>query len=100
MYAIGMPLLAAINIVSSVLTIYSFIVIGAVLISWVGPDPYNPIVRILRQLTEPTFKLFRRYTPRLGAIDISPVVVLLLIMFIQQGIFPVLRRLIAETLLV
>lgn len=99
MYAIGLPLIAAINITSSLLTIYSFVVIASVLISWVGPDPYNPVVRILRQLTEPVFKLFRRFTPRLGAIDISPVVVLLLIMFIQQGIFPVLHRLISETLL-
>lgn len=99
MYALGMPLLAAINILSSLLSIYSFVVIAAVLISWVGPDPYNPIVRILRQLTEPVFSLIRRFTPRLGNIDLSPVVVILLIMFIQQGIFPVLHRLISETLL-
>jgi YggT family protein len=99
MYVLGMPLLAAVNILSSILTIYSFVVIAAVLISWVGPDPYNPVVRILRQLTEPVFSLIRRFTPRLGAIDLSPVVVLLIIMFIQQGIFPVLHRLITETLL-
>lgn len=99
MYALGWPLMAAVNIFSSILSIYSIVVIAAVLISWVSPDPYNPIVRILRQLTEPAFAVFRRFAPRFGAVDLSPVFVLLLIMFVQQGIVPVLRRLIADTLL-
>jgi YggT family protein len=57
----------------------------AALISWVSPDPYNPIVRFLYRVTEPVLRPIRRLIGnRLGPIDISPLIVILVIMFIQR----------------
>ena len=66
-------------VVDTVFSVYVFIVIGAVLISWVNPDPYNPIVRILRNLTEPLLWRIRKYLPITykSGLDFSPVVLLL-----------------------
>ena len=55
------------------------------LISWVNPDPYNPIVRFLYAITDPVLRPIRRIIGyRLGPIDISPIIVILLIIFIQK----------------
>jgi YggT family protein len=62
-----------------------WVVIIAALISWVNPDPYNPVVRFLHSVTEPVFRPIRRLIGfRLGPIDISPLVVILAIIFIQR----------------
>jgi YggT family protein len=71
------------TVVSYLLTIYMWIIIIRALISWVTPDPYNPIVRFLYQVTEPVLYPIRRRVPFMGGIDISPIVVLLIIMFLQ-----------------
>jgi YggT family protein len=79
-------LIAAIaGVLDIVLTIYMWIVIVAALISWVNPDPYNPIIRFLHSVTEPVFGLVRRVLPLppMG-IDISPIIVLLAIIFLQR----------------
>ena len=60
-----------------------WIIIVRALISWVNPDPYNPIVRFLYQITEPVLYAIRKRLPYIGGIDISPIVVLLVIMFLQ-----------------
>ena len=63
----------------SLLTAYRWIVIISVILSWVNPDPYNPIVRFLRGVTEPLFYQVRRRLPFvvISGIDLSPIVVLL-----------------------
>jgi YggT family protein len=63
-----------------------WIVIIAALVSWVHPDPRNPIVRFLRGVTEPLFKPFRRLLPpsRTGGIDLSPILVLLAIFLVSR----------------
>ncbi len=68
------------------LTALQWIVIIAALISWVNPDPRNPIVRFLRGFTEPLFRPFRRLLPpsRTGGIDLSPLIVLLLIYLLTR----------------
>lgn len=71
------------TIVSYLLTIYMWIIIIRALISWVNPDPYNPIVRFLYQATEPVLYPIRRRLPFMGGIDLSPIIVLLVIMFLQ-----------------
>lgn len=73
------------GVLDTVLTLYFWIVIVSALLSWVNPDPYNPIVRGLRNLTEPVFYRIRRWLPftYLGGIDFSPVVVLLAIQFVK-----------------
>jgi len=78
MKILGYLLLALARLLSMVINIYTFIVIGAVIISWVNADPYNPIVRILRQLTEPVFRLARRVMPAIlfrTGLDLSPLLV-------------------------
>ncbi len=85
MFIFGNLILAIANILDIVLSAYMWIVIIAALISWVSPDPYNPIVRLLYSVTEPVFRPIRRLIGfRLGPIDISPLVVILAIIFIQR----------------
>jgi YggT family protein len=67
------------------LTIYMYIIIGRAIISWVNPDPYNPIVRFLNSVTEPVLFRIRRKLPLFfGGIDFSPIVVILAIIFLQS----------------
>lgn len=70
--------------ISKILNIYMWIVIISALISWVNPDPYNPIVRFLHAVTYPVLNPIRRIIGyRLGPIDISPMVVILAILFVK-----------------
>ncbi len=85
MLIVGNLLLAVATILNILLDIYYWIVIIAAVISWVNPDPYNPIVRFLHTVTEPVLRPIRRLIGyRLGPIDISPLVVILAILFIQK----------------
>jgi YggT family protein len=87
-------LIAAIaGVLEYFLTIYMWIVIIAALISWINPDPYNPIVRFLYSVTEPVFGMVRRVLPlpRMG-IDISPLIVFLAIIFLQMFLVETLKQ--------
>ncbi|RMG02624.1 MAG: YggT family protein [Nitrospirae bacterium] len=86
MFVIGNLLIAVGNILDIVLNIYTWVIIIAALISWVNPDPYNPIVRFLYRVTEPVLRPIRRRLGIFGGIDISPIVVLLAIMFVRYFI--------------
>jgi len=66
------------------LTIYFWILIVRSLISWVNPDPYSPIVRFLYQATEPVLGRIRRFLPVMGGLDLSPIIAILAIIFIQR----------------
>jgi YggT family protein len=70
---------------------YSWIVIIAAVMTWINPDPYNPIVRFFYGITEPVFDLVREYLPvNFGGIDLSPIVVLVLIEIMQRWLIPTL----------
>ena len=73
-------------ILGKVLSIYSFVILVAVLISWVSPDPFNPIIRFLRSITEPLFGLIRQRLPFsvVGMLDLSPLIAMLLIQLTQM----------------
>lgn len=80
------------------LNIYMWIVIARALVSWVNPDPYNPIVRFLYSATEPVLYRVRRMVPvYAGGIDFSPIIVFAAIYFLQlflvQSIYDVARSL-------
>lgn len=78
--ASGNLILAMAQVINLGLTIYMWIVIIRALISWVSPDPYNPIVRFLYRLTEPVLWRVRRILPIGGfGIDFSPLIVILVI---------------------
>jgi YggT family protein len=85
MFVLSNFVAAIAGVLDVVLTIYMWIVIIAALITWVNPDPYNPIVRFLYSVTEPVLGFVRRILPLPAmAIDISPIVVILGILFLQQ----------------
>src|SRR5574340_217591 len=87
-------LAAMASVLQLVLTLYMWIVIGRALISWVNPDPYNPIVRFLYNATEPLLYRVRRNLPVFaGGIDFSPLIVLLVIYFLQGFLVQRLRDL-------
>jgi YggT family protein len=85
MFIFANLLLAIAQILDIALTAYMWIVIISAVVSWVNPDPYNPIIRFLRAVTEPVYRPIRRIIGyRLGPIDISPMVVILAIIFVQK----------------
>ncbi len=73
------------QIVLTVINIYIWVVIIAVLLSFVRPDPYNPVVQALYKLTEPVFEWIRRKMPFVvvSGLDLSPLVLLLALQFIE-----------------
>jgi len=76
----GKLILSVAQVINLGLTIYMWIVIIRALISWVSPDPYNPIVRLLYRATEPVLWRVRRVLPIGGfGIDFSPLIVILVI---------------------
>ncbi len=75
-------------ILKSALTIYFYIVIANAILSWISPDPYNPIVRFLSNATEPVYAYIRKYLPflNLGGFDLSPIALLMAIQFVQIAV--------------
>lgn len=84
MFAAGNFIYAVATILDYILTIANWLVIIRALISWVSPDPYNPIVRFLYKTTEPILAPFRRLVPiyTIG-LDISPIFALIFIWFLK-----------------
>jgi YggT family protein len=84
MFILSNFLVALAKILDIGLSLYMWIIIGRAVISWVNPDPYNPIVRFLNAATEPVLYPIRRKLPiHLGGIDFSPILVILAIIFLQ-----------------
>ena len=97
MFIFGNFLIAAARILDVVLTAYMWIIIIRAILSWVNPDPYNPIVRVLYQITEPVLNRVRSLIPLRGmGIDLSPMIVLLAIIFLQNFLVPSLIELAAS----
>lgn len=62
-----------------------FIILLSALVSWVNADPYNPIVRFLTGVTEPLLRPIRKYVPPIGGrVDISPLILILIVFFLQH----------------
>jgi YggT family protein len=84
MFLLGNLLEAVAQVLDIVLNIFMWIIIIRALISWVNPDPYNPIVQFLYKVTEPVLFPIRKALPMSGlGIDFSPIVVFLIIIFMQ-----------------
>lgn len=85
MFVLSNFLVAVARILDITLTLYMWIIIGRAVISWVNPDPYNPIVRFLHSVTDPVLHPIRRRLPLFfGGIDFSPILVILAIIFLQS----------------
>jgi YggT family protein len=76
------------GIVISVLRLYFWVLLIRALVSWVSPDPHNPIVRFLVLVTEPVLRPLRRLVPphKLGGLDLSPLIAMLLVQFLINGL--------------
>jgi YggT family protein len=78
-------LTAIAKVLDVVLVMFMWIVIARAILSWVSPDPYNPIVRFIHKITEPVLHQIRKRLPlNFGGIDFSPILVLLAIIFMRQ----------------
>jgi len=97
MFIVSNFLVAVAKILDIGLSLYMWIIIGRAVISWVNPDPYNPIVRFLTSATEPVLYPIRRRMPiHLGGIDFSPVLVIIAIIFLQTFLVQSLVQLAAR----
>lgn len=77
-------LIAVATVLDYVLVFFMFITIARAVLSWVSPDPYNPIVRFIHNVTEPVLYQIRKRLPMMyGGIDFSPIVVILIIIFLR-----------------
>ncbi len=93
MFIMGNVLEALAIVADYLLWIYMWVIIVRALISWVNPDPWNPIVRFLERATEPVlYPIRRRLGWRMG-IDISPIIAILVIIFLQVALVQTLRDL-------
>lgn len=85
MFILGNLLQATAQILNIILQLYMWIIIIRALLSWVNPDPYNPIVQFLYSITEPVLYRVRQLIPMSGiGIDFAPIIVLLAIVFLQS----------------
>lgn len=82
------------QVVSLVFQIYIFIVIARALVSWVNPDPYNPIVRFLYNATEPVLARLRRVLPlQFGNFDLTPIALLIILSVVEQILLRIIWQL-------
>jgi len=99
MFIPGYFLIAVAKVLDFVLLFFMWVVIARAILSWVNPDPFNPIVRFIHNVTEPVLYPIRRRLPFLyGGIDFSPIVVFLAVIFLRTFVVNSLFRL-AETML-
>lgn len=84
MFVLANLLLGVATILNVALTVYLWVIVIRALVSWVNPDPYNQLVRLLYAATEPVLAPIRRRVPLLaGGLDISPLLVILAIVFLK-----------------
>jgi YggT family protein len=93
MFVFGNAILGIAKVLGVVLNIYMWVIIIRALLSWVNPDPYNPIVQFLTRITEPVLRPLRKLVPayRLG-IDLSPLIAILIIYFLEIAVVDTLVR--------
>ena len=96
MFIIGNLLIAVATVIDYVLLFFMWIVIARAVLSWVNPDPYNPIVRFINSVTEPVLSQIRRRLPvSFGGLDLSPIIVFLAVIFLRKFLVESLFRMAA-----
>jgi len=78
-------------VLDTVLFLFMWLIIIRALISWVNPDPWNPIVQFLTRSTDPILFMIRRRIGILGGFDVSPILAILIIMFLQYAVVATIR---------
>ena len=95
MFMFGNFIKAIADLLNFVLSAYIWIIIARAVISWVNADPYNPVVRFLHQVTDPLLNRIRRFVPVMGGFDLSPMVLILGVIFLHSFLVPTLRQIAA-----
>jgi|SRR5688572_8519206 YggT family protein len=93
MFVAGNALSAVATILDYVLELYMWVIVARALISWVNPDPWNPIVQFLNRATEPVLAPIRRWIRWRMQIDLSPMIAILIIIFLQKAVVESLKEL-------
>jgi YggT family protein len=93
MFVFGNVLLGIATVLDYVLWLYMWIIIARALISWVNPDPWNPIVQFLDRATEPVLTPIRRWMGFRMGIDLSPIIAILILTFLQFAVVQSLKDL-------
>ncbi len=94
MFVLGNFFIALAKVLDVVIQLYLWIIVIQALLSWVSPNPFNPIVRILNSLTYPLYYPIRRYIPTVvGMIDFTPFIAMLLLLFLKYFLVSSLFRL-------
>jgi YggT family protein len=101
MFVVSNFLTAIAEILNIGLSLYMYIIIARAILSWVNPDPYNPIVRFLNAVTEPLLFRIRRRLPLIfGGMDFSPIIVILVVIFLKsfvvQSLFQMATRMVTR----
>lgn len=96
MFVVGNVLQGVATVLDSLLWLYQWIIIARALISWVNPDPWNPIVQFLERATEPVLRPIRRLVGWRAGIDLSPLIAIFAIVFLQYAVVGTLRDLAAR----
>jgi YggT family protein len=84
------------GIVHYLITMYMWVVIIGALLTWVRPDPYNPIVQIIYRLTEPAYRLLRRTTmpTMFNGLDLAPLILIVLLNVIDIILINIIKALV------
>ncbi|NJL59761.1 MAG: YggT family protein [Desulfobacteraceae bacterium] len=84
MFIVGNFVFAIAQVINYILMFYMWVIVIRAVLSWVSPDPYNPIVRLIHNITEPVLYQIRKRVPiQTGGIDFSPILIILVIVFLQ-----------------
>ncbi len=85
---------AVVGLVNLAFNVFIYAVIIQAILSWVNPDPYNPVYSLLTDLTEPILRPCRRLIPPIGGLDLSPLVALIALQVLKMLIIPPLQQLV------
>ncbi len=75
-----------IDLLSSILTLFTYAVVARAVLSWIRPNPYNPLVRFLNRITDPIMRPLERLIPPIGGLDVTPIVAIVLIQLIRKSL--------------
>lgn len=93
MFIVRNLFLALASVLHLVLTLYMYIVVARAVMSWFNPNPYNKLVRFIYLITDPILMRIRKFIPPISGLDLSPVVLIVLLLFLDRFLVSTLQHL-------
>ena len=84
MFAVSNLIILTARLLETLIQIWCFMIILRAVISWVNPDPFNPVVQFLNRMTDPVLAPIRKFLPAVGPVDISPAIAVILLYLVQK----------------